>query len=519
MGVSLRVGWTAVFFSFIALAAWYSFGFFHLDEHCQIIDFFAYKKGFIPSSALKWEYRDEIRPWVQPFLYWLFSFPLESIFGTISPANYIRSFRFLTGFWGGSAYVFLCYQFIRRRIATQTSSFLFLLMAFSFGLLPRFLVRTSSDNLAAIGCMALVGAYWATSARARMRLWPYVIYGILCGFSFVVRFQSGIWIAGFVAWLWIFQEKRNLLSPRLWTCLVSTIVAAGICLLCDRWGYGEWVFTPWRYFSTNLLRGKASSFGVSPIWGYATLFIENFYPLGWIILLTILAFFLWKPSHILTWMFVPFVVIHSVIPHKELRFVLFPLLYFFPIFLFELSEAWSSLVKVLVQKKILHVMGLLWVGMNTYYLMGSVFFPIGPSSLYVLQELQDFRGNGPLTVYTLAPSRYGIDSLPLLDLDIKKMRIFTLAYLPISRPDVFVLRNKYTMEADILDRKLENQGCVILTDRYKSAPFPFAWMAENVGWVRKYTEGGLNRTLYHCGEKASRGDIASPVAPSKRIMR
>ncbi len=514
MGQALRSGWVLGFFVLLSVAAWYSVGVFQLDEHCQIIDFFAYKKGMLPSSLLKWEFREQIRPWFQPFVYWLFSFPLE-ILGVHTAAGYIRSFRFLTGFLGGCAYLFLCYQYMQK-IKSEYTRFYFLLFALFFGLLPRFLVRTSSDNLAAIGCMALVAFHWYASAQYRNRMWPYLVYGLLCGFSFVARFQSGLWVFGFAAWLFVFHEKRNILSPRLWACAGSMLVTIGLCLLCDRWGYGEWVLSPWRYFSTNILQGKASLFGVSPVWGYLQLFAENFYPLGAIVLGVTIGFLLWFPSHLLTWMFVPFVVVHCLVPHKELRFLLFPLLYFFPIFVFEFAAVGATWVQWLSRKKLLHVVGLAWAGMNVYYLAGSVFFPIGPGNVYILNELQSFREAGKnIELYTLAPSKYGLYGMPFLDWDIKKTRIFNLGDLPKTTSDVFVLRNKYTMREDSFDRMLEKKGCSLLTDQYRAWPAPLAWAAHHSDWWQNRVEGIMNRAVYHCGGKeVEPGSVAVKGAPT-----
>src|SRR5271168_2644570 len=48
--------------------AWCSEGYYHPDEHFQILEFADYKLGRIPTGDLPWEFSSHIRPGLQPFL-------------------------------------------------------------------------------------------------------------------------------------------------------------------------------------------------------------------------------------------------------------------------------------------------------------------------------------------------------------------------------------------------------------------------------------------------------------------
>ena len=57
------------------IAAFFSEGFYHLDENYQIFEFASYKLGNIGASEMPWELREQMRPTFQPMLVvWLYQF-------------------------------------------------------------------------------------------------------------------------------------------------------------------------------------------------------------------------------------------------------------------------------------------------------------------------------------------------------------------------------------------------------------------------------------------------------------
>jgi phosphatidylinositol glycan class B len=93
----------------------------------------------------------------------------------------------------------------------------------------------------------------------------------------------------------------------------------------DRWGYGEWVMSPWRYVDFNLLRGEVNHYGQAPIWDvFRMSFTESWPFLGLVLAIASIVAWIRHPRHPLTWSHLPFFVVHEAIAHKELRF-------FFPI--------------------------------------------------------------------------------------------------------------------------------------------------------------------------------------------
>ena len=63
--------WSGVSLLLIGVAAWFSYGFYHLDEYYQITEFTSYKLGKTPESELAWEYHRQSHPWLQPAIYYV----------------------------------------------------------------------------------------------------------------------------------------------------------------------------------------------------------------------------------------------------------------------------------------------------------------------------------------------------------------------------------------------------------------------------------------------------------------
>ena len=62
--------WAGVSLLLIAVASYFSYGFFQFDEYYQVTEFVSFKLGKTPPDQLAWEYHQQIRPWLQPAVYY-----------------------------------------------------------------------------------------------------------------------------------------------------------------------------------------------------------------------------------------------------------------------------------------------------------------------------------------------------------------------------------------------------------------------------------------------------------------
>src|SRR5919206_4106439 len=58
--------WLLIGLAFHLVAAYFNAGYYHYDEHFQILEFANYKLGRVPAESLAWEFHEKIRPWFQP---------------------------------------------------------------------------------------------------------------------------------------------------------------------------------------------------------------------------------------------------------------------------------------------------------------------------------------------------------------------------------------------------------------------------------------------------------------------
>jgi len=202
----------------------------------------------------------------------------------------------------------------------------YIFLSYFLWFLPLVNVRFMSESWSGIMLLNAMSVLLNPNIRKH----KFYLLGGLLGLSFLFRYQSALLAFGIFLWLLIIRKERILNLIRLLTSGVA-VFALGVFL--DIWLYGEFVLTTWNYFYENLVVGGASSYGTEAWWNYFySIFRFGFFPIGIPIILSFLLLTIKKPWNILIWTILPFFVIHSIIPHKELRF-LFPVINLVPILL------------------------------------------------------------------------------------------------------------------------------------------------------------------------------------------
>jgi phosphatidylinositol glycan class B len=185
-------------------------------------------------------------------------------------------------------------------------------------------VRFSSENWAGnIFLIAVCLSLWPRFQKTSQ----VILVGVLLGLAFLIRFQSAFLIIGFL--LWLLFIKKETIAKLFCLCIpIVAIIALGV--LIDHWFYGEWTLSCWNYFYQNIIMHKAAMYGEAPWWSYFTeITVSVIPPFSIIYPAAFLIFFYFYPKHILTFISVPFLLIHFIVGHKELRFM-FPIAYFLP---------------------------------------------------------------------------------------------------------------------------------------------------------------------------------------------
>jgi GPI mannosyltransferase 3 len=280
-----------------------SSGFLHPDEHYQVLELLNLKlpDRVINKSIFNWDYHQTIRSWMQPFIYYVVVYPFKSMDGFFL-ATLIRLFNGLLGAWG--LFLFLSTQHSNSKPIKN------LLLLSLIWFVPFLLVRTNSESLSA--SLFMIGYYHYIKER-------YPVGMLFWGLAFLIRYQMALLIAPII--VVDLLAKRVGFASMIKMVLVLVVILAG-GLLVDFWGYGYWVNAPYNYFYQNLILNKASTFGTDPFYFYLlTPLLKGIPPIS-LFILYFGAIGLWRANNrSLVWGVAFFTLIHSIIPHKEVRFL------------------------------------------------------------------------------------------------------------------------------------------------------------------------------------------------------
>lgn len=311
---------------FTLLCAWFSQGFYYIDEHLHVLEFASWKIGNTPTSSLPREFAEQIRSSLLPAIAYFISKILISI-GLYNPFTIAFLLRLLTGFAGWFITCLLCLH-LSKNMATEKGKKLFVLMSLFLWFIPFLSVRFTTENIA--GITFLYGAYFllVTFEKRNNNILPYIAAGLLFGVSFFIRAPLMIAILAFTAR----SVKINKVKWKNALILLFTgLLVIGLNTLLDCWFYGEPVYSLFNFMKDYFLNCThgVPGIGANSWWFYIEQFALRITPPVSLFLLAAFALGIYKNiKDPFVWVIIPFIIIHSIIRHKELRF-LFPVVFIF----------------------------------------------------------------------------------------------------------------------------------------------------------------------------------------------
>ena len=380
------------------ITAIFSTGFHHWDEHFQVLEFAGWKLGLSPVQDLPWEFAARIRPAIQPFIV-VQVHHFMGLFGSVDPFVITFVLRAISAALWYMATILMLQAFMPS-VHDPRSRKWFALLSFFLWFSVYNAVRFSSENWS--GSLFMIGLALVIRKEQRNGLGPYLTAGLLFGLAFTFRMQTALMTGGLFAWLLIIQREpwRKLVAMAGGTLIT---VALGICI--DRWFYGEWTLTVLNYFDANMLQGKAAAFGTQPWYAY---FVDTVMvtlpPFSLIFVLAPLILVLFKPKSVLVWVFAPFLLVHCMIGHKELRF-LFPIVGSLPIMIIiAMDIVRTKWLPGLTGSRIFNgTVKLLWVA--NLVLLGVVMFKPADAQIGLYKTIYDNYPD-PITMYNFGEDPY-----------------------------------------------------------------------------------------------------------------
>jgi len=314
-----------IFFAALAIyvvAAWFTKGFYP-DEHYSIIEFVAYKMGTVSPDEMNWLFVSRIRSAFQPFIafYVIRALQVISIEDPYIQVFVLRMLTALLAVFSIRFFTIACRGMVRPEFHK-----VYLLLSYFIWFLPFINVRFMSETWSGI---LLLNAL-AILLKDNFRSQKYFLVGVFLGLSYLCRYQNAFFAFGLFLWLIFIQREKIQDLAKL---LASGLLVLLLGVLLDRWLYGEFTLSAWNYYYVNLVEDVASNHGTEAWWNYFySIFRFGFFPISIPIIISFILLIFKKPRNIFIWTILPFFIIHSIIPHKELRFV-YPAVNLVPIIL------------------------------------------------------------------------------------------------------------------------------------------------------------------------------------------
>jgi phosphatidylinositol glycan class B len=378
-----------------AVAAWFSKGYYHPDEHFQILEFADLKLGKLSSQELPWEYAAGMRSSFQPWIAYL-SIKGLNLAGCSNP--YFQTFllRLCTALF--AVYSISCFVKANMKSVPGNLRPGYVLLSYFLWFLPFINVRFSSEAWAGLWFLLAVSQI---SADRPLAAGEWLKLGIFSGIAFLCRFQAGFMLLGLLGWL---IAVKKISRKQVGWLLMIWVIIIFIGVILDRLYYGRWVLSLWNYFEANILDGAAASFGTMPWYTFIyQLMTAQLFPLGVLVFGCLLLVLIEDSKSILIWSVGPLLVCHLIVAHKEVRF-LFPVVNFIPLLLIrgvQYGRIYVARVPRVLWKVSGYVFLVFGVGANVIALCAAIFLAPSYGRIALTQFVYDHYPTHPVTIYSL----------------------------------------------------------------------------------------------------------------------
>ncbi len=371
-----------------------SSGYHHPDEHYQIVEFAGLKAGCNTGNDLTWEYDAGIRPALQPMMAFM-TIKAACIFGVTDPFMLSAILRIVTALLALSAISIFIWALLPT-IKPENRT-IFMIIPFFLWFLPAINVRFSSETFSGLTLLLVIAILQSPNKRDIAYFWG----GITMGISFEFRYQMGLCFLGIFLWLLLVKKST---AKQIWLLVSGSLLVLVVCTLIDSWFYGRFVVAPVNYLRSNLIDDMASLYGISP-WHYylVSIITRPTLLIGISIIASLLALCIFDRKNILVWCIIPYVVIHSCIPHKELRF-LFPLANLTPLMV---VYAWQYLQSKLTMQAVKYIVSPVLVVMILINTGGLVMLAGKPAGNGAVNMIRFIQHQYPCRKQVYCDIRYG----------------------------------------------------------------------------------------------------------------
>jgi phosphatidylinositol glycan class B len=370
------------------------------DQHFQVIEFSLNQLGQPSGAPYVWEFDHFVRPTLQVYLFSGYHIALNTI-GITDPYTQLTILRILLGLVMFTIFNLLAFHYFKNA-DRKILLFVLLLTNFSWSL-PYTRTLFCSEMMSSLFFFGTLLIYDRNKNKTNSFLIMLMV-GFLFSLAFYFRFQIAFCMVGFGIWMLFGEKKFNHILP------IALGFAAGALIntYLDYAYYHEWVLTPYTYFHANINEGRAAGFGTSSFTRYIALLI-GVMPAP---LLSIFFFYYGIKTSFKKYLnpiflsVIIFIVIHSLVGHKEERFM-------FPIFnALPLIAGWSipSFANFYASAKSwtrAFVRFIIWltVVLNTLLLLAITLVPYSQTIRFSEKLAHSFR-NKPVQLFTLGQTPF-----------------------------------------------------------------------------------------------------------------
>ena len=445
-----------------------SVGYFHPDQHFQIIEFSSYQLNKPNAATAVWEFSSNIRPTIQVYIFSVFRLCCD--FLKINNAfHQLTILRLLQGLLFWVVFNLLAIYYCNKN--NKQSLFIVLFIINFSWFLPYSRTIFSSEMVSALIFFPAITFLYRQYINNKLHFLTSIYIGFLLALSFYLRFQIAFAIIGFGIWI-ILIERQFKISLYLFLGFVIGIL---LNVFLDNHFYNKLVFTPYLYYKVNILQGVAASFGEKSFTYYIGILI-GIIGVPFISILLLYQYAKTSLQHIkhpivLSTLF--FIIGHFFVGHKEERFM-FTVINVIPIIIALNANSFNFLKPDYRYIKLIKPVVIFSLGLNFLLLVLFIFNPYSQTINFnkKISEYQPTQ-NSNIFCYT----RTSLQTESLLPLTYYKQAFVNTNFINVNNIDSVAHLQQKTIWLAATFNDLENNFNTINTLGFKPVFYssPMLW--------------------------------------------